>query len=115
MKVERINYRRNFLIDPQTLEHKHIGIEILVEKGDNIDEVYKFAEKTIEGWKGKVTGEIQVKQPEGWRTDEISKIKNHLSTIPYQEDAVNFLKIGGLTYIKELNEIANKKPLKSKI
>ncbi len=50
MKIDRILYRRNFLINPTTMEHRHIGVEVLLDEFDNIDEVYLKAKSKVEEW-----------------------------------------------------------------
>ncbi len=50
MKIDRIIYKRNFLLNPQTMEHQHIGVEVLLDEFDNIDEVYLKAKSKVEEW-----------------------------------------------------------------
>jgi hypothetical protein len=50
MMYDRIIVKRNFLIDPMTMEHLHIGVEAHLDELDNVDECYLKARNKIDGW-----------------------------------------------------------------
>lgn len=60
MRYNSITVKRNFLIDPMTMEHLHVGVEVQLDEFDNVDECYLKARKRVEDYgAGLVNGNVE--------------------------------------------------------
>lgn len=105
MKVDRISYKRNFLIDPFTMEHEHIGIELQLDNHDEPSEVYAYAKGLVEGLHEKSFPVVDADK-------KYSVFKEWIESTEFREDAENQIKLSDYNNVLELKSIAKQKPSK---
>lgn len=101
MLIDRVKYTKYFKESDEW-----VGMEATLFEGEDDNVALRSIRDKVNSFH---KGEIVVEKvtPPDW-----TLVKDMLDGFPFREDAMNFLKIEGLTYIKELNDIVALKPLK---
>lgn len=114
MRVDRISYKRNFLIDPHTLEHEHVGVEIILEPFETVEQGLDYAKVVVESWQSTTEHYVHLNnKSQELITPDFTEEMTALESYTYREDAMNYLKLRGFAYFKQLTNIANEKPTKN--
>jgi hypothetical protein len=119
MKIERVSYQKIFPLG-QYINEK-IGVDILVNDGDDPMELLKKASEMVHEFHSKNEQSFPVDTPvpvmQLQRVDnstdiEFQKVKSKLEAAKKRGEALDILEQSGFRYHKELKQIAESKPTK---